>query len=70
MEVQMAHPPKYPIMDGINPAIDQGIIHGWRVSWNPDDDRYYIHDMPEIAVGVSTHKYFRNVIQWCRVHPK
>ena len=27
--------------NGDEPAVSQGVLNGWRLSWNPDDDRYY-----------------------------
>ena len=53
-------------MNGAEPAIDQGIIHGRQVTWNPDDSRFYIEN-PD-GTTAATFKDLRNAIQWCRTH--
>lgn len=47
-------------------AIDQGIVHGWRVSWNPDDVRYYI----ERTDGTTKASFARwaNAVYYCKTH--
>jgi hypothetical protein len=53
------------IMNGDEPAVDQGEHYGWRISWNPDDGRYYVE-----AVGRETATFaeWRNAIQYARTH--
>ena len=51
-------------MNGAEPAVDQGMIHGLRVTWNPDDGRFYV----EGPDGVHTFDLWRNAVQYCRRH--
>jgi hypothetical protein len=49
-------------------AVDQGEIHGWPVSFNPDDDRFYVHEKNQDADTRATFKDYRNAVQYCRTH--
>ncbi len=58
------------IMAGNEPMIDQGIINGWNMSWNPDDNRYYV---ARIVRGdelefVANYNAWRNAVQYARTH--
>jgi len=46
--------------------IDQGRIYNWPVSWNPDDERFYIERADKTAR--ATFKRFSNLVQWCKKH--
>ena len=54
------------IINGSEPAIDQGLRHGWPVSWNPDDGRYHV--AREDGTSVATFKDWRNTVQYARTH--
>ena len=53
------------------PQINQGTVHGFPVSWNPDTDRFYLHDKDkdEIVLNtfVGTMTGFRNLVQSARM---
>lgn len=48
------------------PVVNQGDVHGWAVSWNPDDNRFYVHAPDEDSTTRAVFKDWRNVIQYCR----
>ena len=50
------------------PDIDQGLVHGFPVTFNPDDQRFYLH-APGTTDGtnvLSTKREFRNIVQEAR----
>ena len=51
------------LMNGTEPAVDQGVHYGWCASWNPDDGKYYI-EIPGGRAKVFTE--WRNAVQWAR----
>ena len=57
---------KVRLIDSFTRDVDQGIVHGWQVSWNPDDDRFYVERADGTAA--ATFKAFRNAVQYCRTH--
>ena len=49
-------------------CVDQGIVHGHPASYNPDDDRFYIHE-PGVTDGtgvLGTFRDWRNAVQFAR----
>jgi hypothetical protein len=56
----------YPVMNGNEPAITQPPMNGWDISWNPDDNRWYV--CGNDAVTVATFKERRNAMQYARTH--
>ena len=53
------------IMNGKEPAIDQPVVNGWKLSWNPDDGMYYCNG------GEKKHpsfKEFRNAVYYAKTH--
>ncbi len=57
-----------PTMNGSEPAINQPAVNGWAISWNPDDDRWYVERPDALGVAVATFKDRRNAIQYARTH--
>lgn len=43
--------------------IDQGQVNGWRLTYNPDDERYYVQAG---QVVVATFKELRNAKQYAK----
>ena len=50
------------------PEVDQGIVNGWHLSWNPDNERFYFGD--ENGVGVATFKEWHNAVYYARTHQR
>ena len=52
------------LMNGTEPMVDQGEWHGWKMSWNPDDGRFYV------AKGdkTCTFKSWRNATYYAKTH--
>ena len=53
---------------GGEPCIDQGIIHGRLITWNPDDGRFHVLSTDGSGVSAATFKDFRNTVQYARTH--
>jgi hypothetical protein len=49
-------------------AVHQGLVHGWEVSFNPDDDKFYIHSPLPDNPTVAKRKDWDNVVLWCKDH--
>lgn len=47
-------------------AVDQGQAHGFALSHNPDDGRFYVHELDENDTVLATFKEFRNARQFAR----
>ena len=47
------------------PLVDQGILNGFSLSWNPDDDRYYIQRGEDT---VAAFRHWRNATTYARRH--
>lgn len=47
-------------------AVDQGIINGWFLTYNPDDSRFYICEQNNGADPVATFKHHHNAVRHCR----
>ena len=46
--------------------VNQPHVRGWKVSYNPDDDKFYVHELyGEVRAVIAD---WRNVCQWCRNH--
>lgn len=52
-------------MNGDEPAIDQGVTNGYRITWNPDDGRFYVE---RDGVTVTTYRDLRNARQYAKKH--
>lgn len=46
--------------------VRQPRIHGWDVSYNPDDGMFHVANLAGRSVSIQYH--WRNVIEWCRTH--
>ena len=53
-------------MHGDEPMVRQPRLNGWVMSWNPDDDLFYI----ETPAGIvrKKFKHWRNAVAWARDH--
>ena len=49
------------------PAVDQGQLNGWWISWNPDDGRWYVSERDD-GVASATFGEMRNARRWARTH--
>lgn len=47
------------------PTIDQHTIGQWRITWNPDDCRFYVADNDQGAAR-ATFRRLANAIQWAK----
>lgn len=50
-----------------SPLVDQHVINGWVVTWNPDDGRYYVDRRGE-AGDSRVFKEFRNAVYYAKTH--
>lgn len=61
---------RFPCKRGANgePLVDQGHVHGLPVSWNPDDDRFYVHKIgtTDGTNVLGTFSAWRNAVQYAR----
>lgn len=58
-------PKTRPVMNGDEPAVIQPSVNGWAISWNPDDDRWYVSHMNDTR---ATFKERQNALHWARTH--
>jgi hypothetical protein len=51
-----------------DPLVDQGHVHGLPASWNPDDNRFYIHKIgtTDGTNVLGTFSLWRNAVQYAR----
>lgn len=51
-----------------DPLVDQGLVHGMPASWNPDDNRFYIHARGTVdgTNVLGTFSLWRNAVQFAR----
>lgn len=49
-------------------AVDQGTFNRWIITYNPDDNRYYVHRPDENLTVEKTYKDLRNAKQFARAH--
>ncbi len=49
-------------------TVDQGITNGWAISFNPDDDMFYVHAPDENQTTVRVYNMLRNARQWAKHH--
>ena len=67
----MANPGMYPLQRHTNGEPKDQEVHGLHVTWNPDDNRFYVHGgsdtnvINDMAV-LGTFKDWRNVVTYCR----
>ncbi len=50
------------------PEVEQGKHHGFILSWNPDDNRYYVHAPDEDKTVCATFKRWTNAVRWAKTH--
>lgn len=62
----MTKPHRKNLLPDGSPAVDQGVCNGWPISYNPDDDRYYVHWPDEDQNTRARFKDFSNAVQFCR----
>jgi len=55
------------IMFGNEPAINQHPRNGWEISWNPDDNRWYVHH-PVTSETMTHCNAMRNAVRWANQH--
>ena len=48
------------------PAVEQAPVHGHDVSYNPDDERYYVHHAD--GETRATFNGWANTVQFCRLN--
>ena len=50
------------------PSICQDDVYGFSISWNPDDNRFYITNQHSITVRTfkGNTKGFSNLVWWCK----
>ena len=48
--------------------VDQPMVNGLEMSWNPDDDQWYVELPGTNGVGRAIFKERRNAMQWARGH--
>jgi hypothetical protein len=53
------------VMNGNEPAVIQPSINGWTISWNPDDNRWYVQSGDDVR---ATFRERRNAVQYARTH--
>ena len=49
-------------------AIQQETVNGWPISWNPDDGRFYVHNLDEDQTTAGTFTLLRNARYWAKTH--
>lgn len=47
--------------------VDQGVINGWYMSYNPDDNRFYVSEHPD-STDAKVFRLWRNAMQYARKH--
>lgn len=49
-------------------AVDQAIVNGKPLTWNPDDSRFYVHAQGTLdgTAVLGTFKEFRNAVQYAK----
>ena len=65
-KVDMNRKPIRMEMNGTEPMVRQPMLNEWVMSWNPDDDLFYI----ETPAGIvrKKFKHWRNAVAWARDH--
>lgn len=50
--------------------VDQGEVNGYPISFNPDDQRFYVHEKgtTDGTATLATFKEVRNAVQYARTH--
>jgi hypothetical protein len=49
------------------PRVDQGYVNGWFMSYNPDDNRFYVSQHPN-SDHARTFREWRNAVRYARTH--
>lgn len=52
-------------LNGREPDVEQGMVNGFGLSWNPDDERFYVVRGEDT---VATFREFRNAVRYARTH--
>lgn len=50
------------------PSIDQHIINGWAVTYNPDDERFHVARPKPFAPTAARFREMRNAVSWAKGH--
>jgi len=51
------------------PYVNQGEINGKQITWNPDDNRFYVMvGQDVVATFAGNKKGWSNMVQWARTH--
>lgn len=53
------------VMCGEEPAVIQHEINDFLISWNPDDNRFYVYKDDDTK---ATFAELRNAVQYCKTH--
>jgi hypothetical protein len=54
------------VWNGSEPAVDQGKVNGFQLTWDPDDSRFYVHDKDEDETVLATFRERRNAVYFAR----
>ncbi len=49
------------------PDCNQERINGWYISWNPDDERFYVCKRND-GIPIATFKEWRNTVFYAKYH--
>lgn len=49
------------------PTVDQGRINDWYMSWNPDDNRFYVSHN-DFGIAAARFKRWSNAVYYARTH--
>jgi hypothetical protein len=52
-------------MNGAEPCVEQRTVNGYNISWNPDDERFYVYKGEDC---VTHYKDMRNAVSYCKNH--
>ena len=58
---------QYPKMIDGDIAVDQDRINGWFMTFNPDDDRFYVSANDD-GIATATFRHWRNATNYARTH--
>lgn len=52
------------------PCVDQGMVYGNHVTWNPDDGLFYVHVGQDELTTRGRFAEWRNAVQYARKHKR
>lgn len=55
------------VLNDAEPAVSQPRVNGWNISWNPDDQRWYVCAADD-GIAAATFRERRNAIQYAKKH--